>query len=219
MNTDPSAIRILCYGDSNTWGKKADGTGRFAADVRWTGQLQDTLGSGYSVIEEGLNSRTTNLDYDKKPGRNGKSYLRPCLESQSPLDIVILMLGTNDLKLVYRREAEEIAHALAGLVDDIRQYGTTSSGQTPEIILVSPTHIHTKAEHFTKRYTGIYGESSKLESRKLAGEVKSIADLTHCTFVDAASVAKAGEDGIHMDAESHTKLAILLHSAITGLQK
>ncbi len=71
MNTNPNAISILCYGDSNTYGQRPDGTkGRYAADVRWTGQLQSLVGDGYCVIEEGLTSRTTNLEYAKKPGRN-----------------------------------------------------------------------------------------------------------------------------------------------------
>jgi lysophospholipase L1-like esterase len=71
MNTLPSAKTILCYGDSNTWGQTPEKSGRRPANIRWTGVLQAELGSEYYVIEEGLSSRTTDLDYAKKPGRNG----------------------------------------------------------------------------------------------------------------------------------------------------
>src|SRR5476651_2205463 len=103
MTTNPNAITVLCYGDSNTWGQKPDKSGRYPADIRWTGRLQQLLGNGYYIIEEGLGSRTTDLDYDKKSGRNGKIYLIPCLESHNPIDVVVLMLGTNDLKIEFDR--------------------------------------------------------------------------------------------------------------------
>ena len=89
---------VLCYGDSNTWGY-IGGTGeRFAPEVRWPGVLQAALGGAYRVIEEGLNGRTTVFDDSIEEGRNGETYLRPCLQTHAPIDLVILMLGTNDLK-------------------------------------------------------------------------------------------------------------------------
>lgn len=145
MNTDPNAVKILCYGDSNTYGQKPDKPGRYEANVRWTGVLQELLGIGYHIVEEGLGSRTTNLDYHKKPGRNGRSYLAPCLQSHNPIDIVIMMLGTNDLKIEYRRSAEDIASALGGLIDDVRTYGETKTGANPKIILISPIEIDDQA--------------------------------------------------------------------------
>ena len=101
---------VLCYGDSNTYGAKPIGFDildspliagdmRFSRDERWTGILQKELEPDYFVIEEGLNARTTSFD-DPVEGfhKNGKTYLLPCLESHAPIDLVILMLGTNDLK-------------------------------------------------------------------------------------------------------------------------
>ena len=70
MTTNPNAVTILCYGDSNTWGQKPDKSGRYPADTRWTGRLQNQLGDGFAIIEEGLGSRTTDLEYAKKPGRS-----------------------------------------------------------------------------------------------------------------------------------------------------
>src|SRR5689334_3492791 len=99
---------ILCYGDSNTWGyvpqdftDKNITISRYPFDKRWPGILQSILGRNYHVIEEGLNSRTTNLDYHIPPDRNGKNYLAPCLYSHAPVDLIILALGTNDLKTCF----------------------------------------------------------------------------------------------------------------------
>jgi lysophospholipase L1-like esterase len=119
--TDPTAKTILCYGDSNTHGIPSNDEDdvRLPADVRWTGRLQLLLGEGYDVIEEGLSGRTTNVDYDDRPGANGRPYFAPCLQTHHPLDVVVIMLGTNDLKLQFDRPATAIADALSGYIDDI----------------------------------------------------------------------------------------------------
>ena len=94
---------ILCYGDSNTWGYipgsldfRTMQVKRYEQTVRWTGRLQSLVEGNANIIEEGLNGRTTNIDYKDIPGRNGKTYLLPCLYSHAPLDLVILWLGFND---------------------------------------------------------------------------------------------------------------------------
>ncbi len=89
---------ILCYGDSNTHGFNPATQGRFSLSERWTGVLMRELGSDYHVIEEGLGGRTTVWDDPIMESRNGRDYLLPCLWSHKPLDLVIIMLGTNDLK-------------------------------------------------------------------------------------------------------------------------
>ena len=112
---------ILCYGDLNTWGY-IPGTGeRYPHDVRWTGVLKQTLGVGYHVIEEGLNGRTTVWDDPLMDGRNGKEYLTPCLASHAPLDSVIILLGTNDLKGRFSASVFDVASGIGLLVDIIRR--------------------------------------------------------------------------------------------------
>lgn len=217
MNTHPNAIKVLCYGDSNTHGQKPDKTGRYEANVRWTGVLQDLLGSEYYVMEEGLGSRTTDLDYDKKPGRNGKTYLAPCLHSHDPIDIVTIMLGTNDLKIEYHRSPEDIANALGGLIDDVREYGETKTGEAPKIILISPIEIDDQMPRFYEFYTGYYNADSMIESKKLSEEIKRVADEKEVLFLDAATVSKPGEDGIHFSEESEQPLAELIASEIKKL--
>lgn len=204
MNVNPDATVVLCYGDSNTFGQRADIKGkRWPADVRWTGQLQQQLGDDYYVIEEGLPSRTTDLDYDKKPGRNGKEYLAPCIGSHNPIDVVVLMLGTNDLKITFARSAEQIADALEGLASDVFQYARNKEGGKPKVVLVSPIHIDEQASAFVSSPTPHYDHTSAVKAKQLAAAIQTIAERQGCTFVDAAEVAKPGEDGIHFAKESH----------------
>jgi lysophospholipase L1-like esterase len=218
MNTNPTAKTILCYGDSNVWGQKPDMSGRFPANLRWTGLLQQALGVDYYVIEEGLSSRTTDLEYSRKPGRNGKAYLEPCLDSHAPLDIVILMLGTNDPKIEFNRNAQDVAKALEGLITII-QNKTVKEGSNPaKILLVSPTLIDDQAPDFAKRYTpSHYNHESAVKSEQLATNLRTVANETGCYFIDAAAIAKAGVDGIHFDQDAHRALGELLVKTIRSL--
>src|SRR3990172_7397939 len=112
---------ILCYGDSNTWGYDPTTQDRFPRQVRWTGVLAQELGPEYYVIEEGLSGRTTVWD-DPVEGlhKNGRTYLLPCLESHQPIDLILLMLGTNDLKMRFSVPAADIAASVGVLVDVIQ---------------------------------------------------------------------------------------------------
>lgn len=215
MNTNPNARVVLCFGDSNTFGQRSDDItkGRWPADIRWTGQLQDRLGSDYYVIEEGLSSRTTDLEY-KKPGRSGRPYLVSCVQSHNPIDVIILMLGTNDLKSQYNRSANTIAAALGGLLDEIEQLAQNKDGGAPKVILISPIHINDHAQDFEKLYAAHYDHQSALTSLELAGAIENLAKARSCAFVDAALVAKPGADGIHFDKESHARLADCLEAAL-----
>jgi lysophospholipase L1-like esterase len=219
MNTNPDAITILCYGDSNTYGQRSDMRGRWPADVRWTGQLQDLLGPEYAVIEAGLSSRTTDLDYDQKPGRNGRTYLVPCLQSHNPLDVVVIMLGTNDLKTVFNRSALDVAQALAGLVDDVRSFGSNASGIDPVVVLVSPIHIDTHAAHFQELYAARYDADAAAKSQELAPRIRHMAESKGCLFVDAAAVAVPGEDGLHIDRATQAALAETLAGVLRTATK
>lgn len=193
MNINPQAKVILCFGDSNTWGAKPDGNGRYAADVRWTGQLQSLLGDGYYVIEEGLGGRTTNLENpDKeKPGRSGLEYFVSCAQSHHPYNLAVIMLGTNDLKKYYNRSAKEIAEVLGQYYDIARKYNPTV-----KILLVSPAHV-TAIEPFI-----LFDKGAEQESRDLADEIARIAEEKQTYFLDAGKVTSTGEDGLHWDEKS-----------------
>ncbi len=106
-------FEVLCYGDSNTWGADPAGGGRFSRDERWPGVLQKSLGDEYHIIEEGLGGRTTVWEDPIEGHKNGKEYLIPCLATHAPLDLVIIMLGTNDLKKRFSVSAQDVAFGQA----------------------------------------------------------------------------------------------------------
>src|SRR5919204_1412889 len=129
---------ILCYGDSNTYGYDAATAGRFPRDVRWPGVVRRELGPEFEIIEEGLNGRTTIWDDPFVDGRNGRQYLGPCLQSHAPIHLVVLMLGTNDLKAVFRVSAPEIASGAAALVATIQTSRAGPGMAAPHVLLVVP---------------------------------------------------------------------------------
>lgn len=206
MNTNKNAKVVLCYGDSNTWGQNDDKNvaGRYDVESRWTGILQNQLGEDYYVIEEGLGGRTTDLEHynPTKPSRNGFTYFVPCLTSHNPLDWVVIMLGTNDLKIQYSRSVDDIAKALKRYVDTVR-----SEQPQAKILLASPIYVDSSAPKFSEYYFDTYDKVSEAKSRELAQSIERLAKDTDCMFLDASKTSKAGLDGIHFDIASHRTLA------------
>lgn len=131
-------IRILCYGDSNTWGYVSGSNHqRYSENDRWTKLLQKSLGNKYEIIEEDLNSRTLFSDDDRpgKEGRNGFTYLKPCLDSHDKIDCIILMLGTNELKYAFNNSAKVIVTMIDKYVEFINNYKSQIDKSTPQIII------------------------------------------------------------------------------------
>lgn len=196
--------RILCYGDSNTWGAvPGDGT-RYLDEERWTGVLQVQLGDGFKVIEEGYNGRTTVHD-DPVEGRlSGVTYFAPCIDTQSPLDLVIIMLGTNDLKERFGVNARTIAYGLRRYLDAIKT--SPMYGGQPKVLVVSPILIDPSYKNHTL-FHDMFGEEAVERSEKFAEAFADFAREAGVYYLDAAKYGKASpKDGIHMDVESHEKL-------------
>ncbi len=192
---------ILCYGDSNTWGYDPQTRSRFPHDVRWTGVLASSLGTGYRVVEEGLNGRTTRWDDPIEAGRNGLTFLQPCLESHLPLDLVIVMLGTNDLKQRFGRSASDSAQSAASLAKAASRYAQTSAGDPAQILLVAPPAVTTLTE-FDQMFAG-----AQERSRQFSHYYRLAATWNRLPFFDAGSVIVSSErDGIHFEAAEHRKL-------------
>lgn len=221
MNTNPHAKEVLCYGDSNTYGLMPDRSGRFAANIRWTGVLQDQLGEDFYVIEEGLGGRTTDLEHPdpKKPNRNGFAYYKACLESHIPVQLIIIMLGTNDVKTHYNRTANNIANALKQYIDYTRSVFLEYELSMPKILLVSPVPINEAARNFQMSVPtpGVYDDASANTSRQLSAAISRLADETNCLFFDARSVAETGDDGCHLTQASHATLGQALSEVIRDL--
>jgi len=204
---------ILCYGDSNTWGADPAGTGRFPPDVRWTGVLQRALGDdGYRVIEEGLNGRTTVWDDAIEPGRNGKTYLAPCLESHRPLDLVAIMLGTNDLKARFALSASDIAQAAASLAQLALRTARTADDKPARVLLIAPPVVTTPTD------LDLMFEGAAEKSRHFGRYYRFFADRYGVDFLDAGAVVTSSPlDGIHFEAEEHRKLGEAVALAVRRL--
>ena len=188
---------IVCFGDSNTHGADPSGAGRMSPDVRWPRVMARALGAGYEVIEEGLNGRTTCWDTPLTPGRNGLTYLLPCLLSHAPVDLVIIMLGTNDTKRIYGLGAPEIAGGAARLVEEARSSLSGPDDTPPKVLLVSPAPVGPLTAQ-----SEMWGFGAAIEtSRQLAAMYQIVAEDHGVGFFDAGSVAQVSpEDGIHLDA-------------------
>lgn len=193
---------ILCYGDSNTWGYVPIKATRYGRQERWPGVLQAELGADYHIIEEGLNSRTTVLeDPTRGPGRNGLPYLGPCLDSHAPLDLVILMLGTNDLKHRFGLSAADIAVNISALITMIQRCQAGANNTAPPLLLISPPHVGPLSA------SAFVFEGAEEKSRQLAHHYQLLATQMGCHFFDAATVVEASQsDGVHWEASEHAKL-------------
>jgi lysophospholipase L1-like esterase len=203
---------ILCFGDSNTWGNPPGGNGRFPWQVRWTGVLQTSLGNGYRIIEEGLPGRTTCFDDPFSPHRNGLAYLTVALEAHCPLDLLTIMLGTNDLKANFHLSALDIARGAASLLGVARNFRP----EIKHVLLISPPHV-TNTDDFNISQQFPDGVQ---RSKSLAALYQRVAELHGCHFFDAARVAQTNSiDGIHLDAQNHKHFGDGLAQQIESLFK
>ena len=205
---------ILCYGDSNTHGTKPmpdlDGAGRFGHEARWPSVMASALGPEFDVIAEGHPGRTTVHD-DPMEGdfRNGVRILPALLESHKPLDLVIVKLGTNDLKNCFHVSAADIAFCLDRLVRMIRASGAGPDGQAPDVFVIAPPPI---------LETGCLAEmfaGGAVKSLGLATAINAMATRLKAGFFDAGQVvAVSSVDGIHYEAEAQSALGLAMAEAL-----
>ena len=205
---------VLCFGDSNTYGLRPDGSGRFDRTHRWTGILADRLGDlGYSFVEEGLVGRTTVFEDRTRIGRNGSALLPVLLESHSPIDTVILMLGTNDCKSVYNASPRVIGRGIEVLLKQIRAFRPDM-----RILLISPIHLGDRV--WEEEYDPEFSEHSIAVSKALKKTYSRLAIEYDCLFMAASDVAQPSErDQEHMDANSHRLLADAISFAGYGREE
>jgi len=197
---------ILCFGDSNTFGHNPENSSRYDLDERWTSLLQKILGNEYKIIEEGLCGRTTTIDDNLYPFRNGKSMLYGCLHTHKPLDLVILCLGTNDLKRRFNLTAKDISKGVNQLINIIKNIDFEDIFKPlPKILLMCPIRIDRDIE---KIPDASFDLKSVENSEKLPFYYEKVAKENNCYFFDAGAVAKASKiDCVHLDRENHKKLA------------
>lgn len=201
---------IVCYGDSNTFGYDPYTLGRYDYDVRWTGRLQSILGrDDYYVIEEGLGDRTTVLDDPLMlDNKNGHAMLPAIIASHMPIDLLIIMLGSNDLKPRYCMEAPDIARGVSKLVTTAKTISALENpeGKPCEILVIAPA-LMTEALRDGDCWKE-FGEHSLRVSKELSGWYREYAEAQQVYFMDAAEIVQpSNKDGIHFSPEGHAVFA------------
>ncbi len=207
---------IVCFGDSNTHGYCAETGGRFSEDERWTCLLQKLLGDGCLVLEEGLSGRTCCFNDPLYEGLNGLDSIYPCLMSHEPVDLLILMLGTNDTKERFGASPACIALGLKRLAEKARSVSDCWI-KDPNILIVTPKNID--PEYAASSVGSTMGRGCAEKSAGLGAEYKKIAMLTGCHYFDANTVVTANNhiDFMHLTAQGHQELAQALAELIPSL--
>lgn len=202
---------ILCFGDSNTWGSVPGEERRYGVGERWPAILRDALPAGHALIEEGQPGRTTVRDDPIEGEKNGLRYLGPCLESHIP-DLVLILLGTNDLKHRFGLSAYDISQGAARLAQEVLEFESGARASKTKALLISPPpilEVGTLSEMFFE------GEA---KSRDLAGCYSDRAGELGCPFFDAGTVVESSKiDGIHWEATQHKRLAEALVPVVRSL--
>ena len=193
---------VLCFGDSLTWGYDPEGPGRHPFEDRWPSVLAAALGPGVNVVAEGLNGRTTGYDdHLADCDRNGVKNLPTVLHTHMPIDLVVIMLGTNDMKPAIAGTAIAARQGIQRLVGLIRHHEWSFDYDTPDVLIVSPPPLHDTGDPV---FAAIFAGGVE-QSRMLASLYRDLADELGCGFYDAASVAETSPvDGVHLTAE-HTR--------------
>lgn len=192
---------ILCYGDSNTWGWDPISESRFNKDVRWPGVLQQEIGDDYEVISEGLPGRTTVWTDPIEGHMSGKDYLIPCLNSHKPIDLVIILLGINDLKRRFGVTAFDIAEGIGHLVKIVQGSESGPSGRSPQVLILIPPPLE-KLSKFAEMFAG-----GAEKSKNLNQQYKRVAELLACPYLDTSEhIFSSDVDGVHFDASAHNTL-------------
>lgn len=204
---------LLCFGDSNTHGtlpmRSRDDARRLGRRERWPGVLQAALGPDWHVIEDGLPGRTIGRD-DPVEGadRNALRTLPASLQAHRPLDVVVFLLGTNDLKARFGASAEQIAEGAHALIDTVLE-NTRPGAARVQVLLVCPPPIE---EHgvLADMFSG-----GAAKARGLAAAMQAVAAQRGGAFLDAgAHIAVSTEEGIHLDAAAHARLGAVIAETV-----
>ena len=203
---------VLCYGDSLTWGYNAEG-GRHAFEDRWPSVIQAALGSSVQVIAEGLNGRTTAFDeYVAGADRNGARILPTVVMTHTPIDLIIFLLGTNDMKPWIHGNPVAAKQGMQRLIEIVRSHDY--GWPPPQILIVAPPVAgHTENAEYRAMFAG-----AEAASKQLAPLFAALAKETGCGFFDAAAVATTTPlDGIHLDAKNTRKIGEALAPIVRAM--
>lgn len=218
MNTSPNAKRILCFGDSNTFGVQpydpAIGRARWDSQTRWTGVMQELLGSEYEVIEQGVGGRTTiyqnpNLNFPTK----GNEYLNALLHSVGEIDLLVFMLGTNDCQVVFDVTAEQIVNNVIEMISSVQNEGRDKG--VDKILVLAPPSINedTQYQSGSKNWVGSAIKIAQVE--QLLQQSCSGRENEGVFFMTISDLVEPDDgDGIHLNAISHKILGTSLSQKV-----
>jgi lysophospholipase L1-like esterase len=203
---------VLCYGDSNTWGYVPGSAGeRFARDVRWPVRLARALGEEWEVVAEGLNGRTATVESPVAEGRNGLTYLLPCLHSHSPVDVVVVFLGTNDVSDRYTLSAADVAWSVRRLVRVVQTSETGPGGGAPRVLVVCPPPFGSDDPE-----SGFVAAREK--TQRLAFFFREMCAESGADLLDLDGVvAYSPLDGHHLDGDGHAAVAAAVEERLRSL--
>ena len=202
---------ILCYGDSLTWGASPNG-GRFPAHCRWPEMLNELLGVQHKVINFGLPGRTTIWDDPFNEGRNGARFVQSAMEIFGPVDLLIIMLGTNDLKRYFNASAYEAAKGVEQIIKKVRE-PNNHQFPSPHIIVIAPPNILSPIGEAADIFKG-----GVEKSRDFHQAYQKVAQQNDCIFVNAAGLLQPSvQDGVHLDTEGNNTLSATLFPIIADL--
>lgn len=205
-----SVKRILCFGDSLTWGYDPFNRVRFDESIRWPRVMGQILGDEYEVIEEGQNGRTIATEDPAEGEKNGLTYIGPCLETHTPFDVLIIMLGSNDCKRKFSYSAMDIAGEMQILIEKVKAYNEFRCQNSFKIVLVSPPLISNAIKDSWLGDSFGYENAIKL-SKELSDWYRKLSQMYGTEFIDAADYVKVSDaDGVHMDADNQRKLGKIL---------
>lgn len=207
---------ILVYSDSLSWGIIPTTRNRLLFDQRWPGVMEMSLcsaGKKVRVIEDCLNGRRTVWDDPFKPGRNGLVGLAQRIEIHSPLELVVLMLGTNDFQSMHEHNAWQSSQGILALVSAIQTAPIEPGMPVPQVLVVAPPAIQTPKGPIAPKFE--YGERKCIG---LAAAYQKVCEEVGCNFFDAGSVITSSKvDGVHLDLEQHLVLGSALSRVVEPL--
>ena len=202
--------RIICFGDSLTWGYDPVNRVRFDESIRWPRVMGQILGDEYEVIEEGQNGRTIATEDPAEGEKNGLTYIGPCLETHTPFDVLIIMLGSNDCKRKFSYSAMDIAGEMQILIEKVKAYNEFRCQNRFKTVLVAPPHISDAIRDSWLGDSFGYENAIKL-SKELSDWYRKLSQMYGTKFIDAADHVKVSDaDGVHMDADNQRKLGNVL---------
>ena len=214
LKKDPASV--VCFGDSLTWGFNPTNKSRYGHDVRWTRRLQQELGDGFFVIEEGVNGRTTVFEDPTRGDKNGLAHLMTVRKTHMPIDVLIIMLGSNDLQDRFNMSAGAIGLAMGRLLFAATQATDDVEGRAPKILLLAPPPL---GDFTGLEYEGLYSNAhGGVQSRRLAAVYASLAEQYGTAFLDVGSMmSPSPKDAVHFEAEPQAELARAIAAEVRKL--